>query len=149
MNHNKDMTMETIQIREVSAKYKMPRMIHETIREPAHAANFIRKITKGEAREHFIVIHLDSAHKPCGYSISAIGTANSCPVAPREIFQSAILAGAVAIIIAHNHPSGNSTPSDEDRKVTKKLRESGDIIGIKVLDHIVVTDSDFSSAEVI
>lgn len=141
--------METIQIREVSAKYKMPRKACDVIREPAHAAAFVRKLVGNDAREHVIVIHLDGAHKPIGYSINSIGLANSCNVHPREVFQSAILAGAVAIVIAHNHPSGTATPSDADRRVTRDLRAAGAIIGIKVLDHIVVTDSDFSSAEVI
>ena len=66
------------------------------------------------------------------------GTVKMSVVTPREVFQKALLANAVGIILLHNHPSGDCTPSKEDIKVTKRLMESGDIIGVDVLDHLVI-----------
>lgn len=66
------------------------------------------------------------------------GTVKMSVVSPREVFQKALLANAVGIILLHNHPSGDCTPSKEDIKVTKRLMESGDIIGVNVLDHLVI-----------
>jgi len=73
------------------------------------------------------------------------GNVNSSIVGPREVFQKALLANAVGIILAHNHPSGDPTPSAEDIKVTKRLIESGEILGINVLDHLVIGDGKYVS----
>ena len=98
-------------------------------------------------REHFVALFLDGAHRAASYSIVAIGTANSCQAHPREVLQRAILCGAISLIIAHNHPSGDLTPSNEDRKVTKHLREACDLIGIRFLDHLIINDSDHRSLD--
>jgi len=103
-------------------------------------ADFVRSILTDNSREHFVALYLDGAHQVTSYSIVSIGTANASMVHPREVFQRAILAGAVSIIIAHNHPSGVLTPSDEDHKVTQRLKDAGDILGIKLLDHIIISD---------
>lgn len=66
------------------------------------------------------------------------GTVNSSLVGPREVFQKALLANTVSIIVIHNHPSGNPEPSQADIKITKRLEESGDIIGVQLLDHIII-----------
>lgn len=66
------------------------------------------------------------------------GTVNMSVVSPREVFQKALLANAVGIVLLHNHPSGDCTPSKQDINVTKRLMESGDIIGVNVLDHLVI-----------
>jgi DNA repair protein RadC len=66
-------------------------------------------------------------------------------LSPREIYQRAITAGAIATVISHNHPSGNVEPSEEVRKITVKIRDAGDIIGVRLLDHIIVSDHDFYS----
>lgn len=79
------------------------------------------------------------------YSIVSIGTANFAPVTPREIFQRAVLVGAIAIVLAHNHPSDSTTPSSDDHAITKRISEAGNILGIKILDHVIVTDSHFTS----
>lgn len=73
------------------------------------------------------------------------GNVNSSIVGPREVFQKALLANAVGIILAHNHPSGDPTPSAEDIKVTKRLIESGEILGVNVLDHLVIGDGKYVS----
>lgn len=106
----------------------------------ADVANFVRSILTDNSREHFVAMYLDSLHQVTAYSIISIGTANMAPVAPREVFQRAILSGAISIVVSHNHPSGSPYPSDDDRAVTTRLHESGDLLGIKLLDHVIVAN---------
>ena len=79
-------------------------------------------------------------HTIAGYSLTSTGTINSCQVHPREVFQNAILVGAVSILVGHNHPSGDLTPSKEDRSVTALIKEAGELLGIKCLDHVIVAE---------
>lgn len=74
------------------------------------------------------------------YSIISIGTTNTSMVHPREVYQLAILTDALALIVAHNHPSGNSDSIAADRKITKVLREAGDLLGIQLMDHVIVAE---------
>jgi DNA repair protein RadC len=127
-------------VREVSVHYHGPRRTKIKIDGPQAAAKFIRQILPDNSREHFITLYLDGAHQVAAFSRTATGTANSCPVHPREIFQPAILVGALAIVIGHNHPSGDSAPSAEDREITRRLKESASLLGIKLLDHVIVAD---------
>ena len=108
---------------------------------PDDVAAFIRSVLTDNSREHFVALYLDAAHCVVSYSLIAIGTADRCVVQPREIFQRAILSGAVAIIVAHNHPSGDPTPSAEDVYVTRQLVEAGKLLSIDVLDHLVIGHS--------
>jgi DNA repair protein RadC len=132
-------------IREVTAKYSGARRASFKVGKPSDASDFVLRVVKDNSREHFIALFLDGAHRVIGYSIVSTGTANSTLVHSREVFQHAILAGAVAVIVAHNHPSGQLEASQEDHKVTKMLVGAGRILGIPVLDHIVVTDAGFVS----
>ena len=129
-------------VREVRINYHGPkRKLYKAIREAKGAAEIIRKLLPDNSREHFIALYLNGAHEVIAYRVVATGIANSCPIHPREIFQPAILSGAIAILVAHNHPSGQCEPSSEDRAVTKKLKDAGELLNIKLLDHIIVTDS--------
>ena len=132
-------------VREVTAVYRGPRRAATVLRTPQTAADFIRKLLPDNSREHFVVLHLDGAHQVIGYAVVATGTANSCVVHPREVFQGAILMGAVALIISHNHPSGDETPSTEDRTLTTRLKEAAQLLGMKILDHVIVTNEGFHS----
>jgi DNA repair protein RadC len=80
-----------------------------------------------------------------GFNLVAIGTLTSALVHPREVFKAAILANAAAIILVHNHPSGDPEPSAEDRALTSRLKEAGEILGIRILDHVVIGDGRFRS----
>lgn len=138
--------MSTTFVREARINYHgQKKKIVGSIVEPKHAADIIRKLLPDNSREHFISLYLNGAHEIIAYCINATGTANSCPVHPREIFQPAILSGAIAILVAHNHPSGKRDPSNEDRAVTRKLKDAGELLGIKLLDHVIVTDNSFYS----
>ena len=96
-------------------------------------------------KEAFVGFYLDSQSKVISREIISIGILNSVIVHPREIFRTAIIRNANAIIVAHNHPSGNLEPSSEDIEITKKLRQSGDIIGIKLFDHVIVSNAGYYS----
>ena len=90
-------------------------------------------------KEHFLAFYLDTQNRLIERQIISIGTLNSSLVHPREVFEPAIVLHSASIIIAHNHPSGDLTPSDEDNKITERLIESGKILGIEIIDHIIVT----------
>jgi DNA repair protein RadC len=89
-------------------------------------------------REHFVGFYLDSKMGLIAQKTVAIGTLNSSVVHPREVFSPAVSEGAAAVVLAHNHPSGDSEPSEYDLETTEQLREAGKILGIKLLDHVIV-----------
>ena len=128
---------QTYFVREITAQYSGPRLTAPVIREALDATRFLAKVVKDNAREHFFALYLDGAHRVASYSVVSTGSANKCQVHPREVFQPAILSGACAIIIAHNHPSGDAEPSSADREITRHLIECGKLLCIPVLDHIV------------
>lgn len=97
-----------------------------------------------EPEEYMYMICMNVKNKIVGIFEISHGTVNASLVSPREVFQKALLANAVSIILLHNHPSGDCTPSREDIEITKRLVEAGKIIGVEVLDHIIVADR-FSS----
>lgn len=90
-------------------------------------------------QEHFIVITLDGANNVINVRVIFIGTLNKSMVHPREVFAPALTDRAASIVIAHNHPSGNPEPSIEDLLMTRKLKEAGEIIGIEIIDHVIIT----------
>jgi len=96
-------------------------------------------------KEHFAVFYLDSRNQEIIRDIVSIGTLNGSLVHPREVFENAIKYNAASILIAHNHPSGDPSPSDPDLEVTQRLKEAGEILGIELLDHVIVTKSDIFS----
>jgi DNA repair protein RadC len=112
---------------------------------PYEARDLLVPYFQGKDREHFVVLHLDSAHQPLSVEVVSVGTLNLAVVHPREVFKGAILANAQGIIAAHNHPSGKLDPSEEDRQVFKRLKHAGDILGIKLLDFLVISGGQFRS----
>lgn len=90
-------------------------------------------------KEHFVILCLDTKKKVIGRETISIGTLNCGLVHPREVFKAAIRRGAHSIIGAHNHPSGDSTPSPEDIEVTKRLVEAGELVGIEFVDHVIIS----------
>jgi len=138
---NKQPDIQDTFIRETRVNYLPSEQAMFKIVCAADVASFVRSVLTDNSREHFVAMYLDSLHRVTAYSVISIGTANMAPVAPREVFQRAILSGAIAIVVAHNHPSGSPYPSDDDRAVTKRLHESGNLLGIKLLDHVIVADA--------
>ena len=100
---------------------------------------------KNKDQEHFFVLTLNGAHEVVKTNIISIGLANRTLVHPREVFRTAIKDNAVAVILAHNHPSGNTEPSPDDREVTVVMKKAGKVIGIEVIDHMVFGKKGFYS----
>ena len=96
-------------------------------------------------REHFFVLFLNPKHAVLGMETVSIGTLSSSLVHPREVFKQAIKRSASAVILAHNHPSGNCEPSKEDLQVTKRLKDAGELVGIEVIDHLIIGEDRYYS----
>ena len=112
------------------------------------AARHVRGQLCAPGREEFHVVLLDTKHRAIGSRLISIGSLQSSLVHPREVFRPAVQSGAAAIVVAHNHPSGDPLPSAEDRAVTERLREAGQLLGIRLLDHVVLgAERFFSFAE--
>lgn len=122
-----------------------PEGLRPVIRNPEDAAGLVRAELRYEPQEHFKVLLLDSKNYVLKVLTVTVGTLNSSLVHPREVFRPAITQAAASIILAHNHPSGDPTPSSEDLQVTRQLVEAGRILGIEVLDHIIIGGTDYVS----
>jgi DNA repair protein RadC len=96
-----------------------------------------------QEKEHFYVMHLDIRNRVKLVELVSLGTLTASLTHPREVFRRAVIAGSASIIVAHNHPSGEVEPSDEDTKTTKLLFEAGNILGITLFDHVIFTNDKF------
>lgn len=116
-----------------------------TVKSPEDVVKTARNLLKGKKKEHFLVLCLDTRNHLIKTNIVSIGSLDCSIVHPREVFKEAISSSAASVIFIHNHPSGDPTPSEDDIKMTKRLIEAGEIVGIEVLDHIVICDSEHLS----
>jgi DNA repair protein RadC len=112
---------------------------------PEAAFRFLRPKARRLDREHLWRIDLDARRCVIGFEIVSIGTLSASLVHPREVLKGAILANAAGSMIAHNHPSGDETPSAEDRDVTQRVRRAGELMGIPLIDHLVIGGERFYS----
>jgi len=143
---------ESDYIREVIVKYRGPKRKSPCFRDSEAVTNFLRGVLVDNSREHFIALFLDTGNRVASYSIIAIGGKQSCPVDITGIFQRALIVGASSIIVSHNHPSGDTKPSEEDKRITSILCDVGKTLRINVLDHIIISDDEhfsFSDNEMI
>lgn len=115
------------------------------VNSPADVAGLVMEEMRGLDREHFRIIHLSTRNNVLGISQVSVGSLNSSIVHPRECFKEAIKRNANAVILLHNHPSGDPAPSREDLDITKRLVEGGKILGIEVLDHVIIGDKRYVS----
>lgn len=116
-----------------------------TISSPNDAYEMIREQLEGLDREQFMIACLNTKNEPTNISVVSVGTLNKAIVHPREVFKTAILSNAASIMAFHNHPSGETTPSQQDIQLTNRLYEAGELIGIKLLDHLIIGDGTFTS----
>ena len=116
-----------------------------TIRSPEDAAAYLMTDMSSLSQENFVVLFLNVKNEVLHKQTIFIGSLNSSIVHPRDIFREAVKRSAASIICAHNHPSGNPSPSPEDIEVTKRLLEAGSIMGIELLDHVIIGDHKFIS----
>jgi len=144
-------------IRTLRLRVMKPVFSRETIREdlpmylaterftsPQQVFEMFRDLVN-EAREHFLALHLDTKNKIICLDRVSVGSLNQSIVHVREVMKSALLSSAAAIILIHNHPSGDPTPSNEDIVITRRLKEAGELIGIPVLDHIIIGEGQYIS----
>ncbi len=122
------------EVRETSEPFSSYR-----IASPGDAQELAASFIGDEDREVFLVMMLNTKNQIIGLHRAHVGSLNASIVHPRDVMKSAILNNAASIIVSHQHPSGDPTPSREDVEVTKRLAEAGKILGIEVLDHVIVT----------
>lgn len=115
-------------------RYTSPQEVYETFR-------FLMQETK----EVFLTLHLDGKNRIIAVDMVSIGSLNQSIVHPREVFKSACLSNAAAVILIHQHPTGDPTPSREDISITNRLKEAGELMGIRVMDHIIVGEGSYHS----
>ncbi len=115
------------------------------IKSPEDGANFLMEDLRGLKQEHFVALYLNTKNQIIHRRTIFIGSLNSSIVHPREVFKEAIKHSAASVICAHNHPSGDPSPSNEDVHVTRRLYESGKVVGIELLDHLVIGDHKYIS----
>lgn len=141
---------------QIQACIEISRRIQQVDRSPSSAV----KITSPQAvhrlvnehiidpfKEHYVLVSLDVRSKLLGVDVVSIGILDAALVHPRETFAMAMRRHAAKVIISHNHPSGDTTPSDDDIIITKRLVTAGKILGITVIDHVIVSESDFYSIQ--
>jgi DNA repair protein RadC len=126
-------------VRERAAVYNRPLI------SAAEVDALLREEMLASDRERFLTLMLNGKNKLLAIEEVSIGSLSSSIVHPREVFKAAILANAAALICAHNHPSGDPTPSPEDRRITERLRSASEVVGISLLDHVVIGNPTFYS----
>jgi DNA repair protein RadC len=132
--------------KETNIKYpELTEMPKKKITSPKDFFELFQPIFKEEPVEIFVVAWLSSANRIIGFEKVSVGNINSSIVDPRSVFRSAIVSNSASIIVAHNHPSGNNEPSEEDLAITKKLVESGKLLGVHVFDHLIFADDTYTS----
>jgi len=115
------------------------------VKTPDDVASLVRSRLKGKKKEYFLALLLDTRNQLIKVAEISVGSLDSSIVHPREVFKEAISASAASVIFVHNHPSGDPTASEDDIKLTKRLAEAGEIVGIDVLDHIIIGDKTYLS----
>lgn len=118
---------------------------YNAVTSPDGIYDILKEKIPNFSKEHFYVISLDTRNNFIGMDEISVGTLTASLVHPRETFESAIKRHAAQIVIAHNHPSGETEPSEDDLKITKRLVDAGKIMGIEVLDHIIITKNGYLS----
>jgi DNA repair protein RadC len=115
--------------------------VRREVTSPDAAASVLQPLLADADRERCVIALLDTKHRLLDTGVVSIGSLDHTFMAPREVFRDALLANAAAIVLAHNHPSGDPEPSRDDEAVTRRLVAAGELMGIDVLDHLVVGDS--------
>ena len=135
---------ESVSINLTTSMIKEPK--GELLTNPAKIAESFKDIRKLD-KETFYVVTLTQKHQEIDRHLVSIGTLTASLVHPREVYKPAILDSAAAVVFVHNHPSGDVTPSREDKALTKRLVDAGALLGIRVLDHIIIGNGALSFAE--
>ena len=133
---------ESLKVAEIAADY-----LDNPLSSASKVAEMLGFLNK-ETKEHFMALHLSSKNHLLCLDLVSVGSLCAAIVHPREVFKSALLSSAAALIFVHNHPSGDPSPSREDEELTKRLQQAGELLGIRVLDHLILgNDRYFSFAD--
>lgn len=124
---------------------KRRRPIPNPIRGPEDIHRLLAPLVRDAQCEHFYAVYLNARHVVIEIRLISVGSLNASIVHPREVFQPAVALSAAALVIAHNHPSGQTDPSDDDRALTRRLVQVGELLGISIVDHLVVANGSFTS----
>ena len=127
-------------VKEGSTKYE-----NRKIETPFDAYVLLKNFLEDSDREKLLVVCLDTKNQPINICTVSVGTLNSSLVHPREVFKTAILSNSNQIMLAHNHPSGISAPSNEDKAMTNRIKDAGVILGIELIDHIIIGSNEYFS----
>lgn len=136
---------------QIKAAFELAKRSEEEIGEKIYVKSsedvvkLVKPKLKDKKKEYFLILSLDSRNNLIKISDISIGSLTANLVHPREVFKEAIQTSAVSVVLVHNHPSGDATPSENDVEITEQLIKAGEIIGISVLDHIVISNQDYKS----
>jgi DNA repair protein RadC len=119
--------------------------LRECVQSPEEAFEVVQPLLQGLDREVGLIVSLDTKHRVLAVDTLSIGSVGHTFFSPREVFRTILARGASAFYVAHNHPSGDPTPSADDRAITKRLSSGGVLLNVELLDHIVVGDAGFDS----
>ena len=146
------MQTDTITLRELTIRYApktdaegQPVVVGRTLTTPAECGLVLVKLLQDQPGEVFAILCLSTKHRVIAYHEVSRGTLDATLVHPREVFKAALLANAASIVLCHNHPSGEPTPSPDDLQLTRRLVGAGTLLGVEVLDHIIVGDGRYYS----
>lgn len=121
------------------------RKVKVDFRSPETVADYYMEQLRHEEREYVILVSLNNKLQPLNETVISVGTVNSSLLSPREIYRHALKCGAVYVVLLHNHPGGDPTPSRADLSITEKVRKSGELLDIRLVDHIIIGDNSFIS----
>ena len=136
---------QIIALFEFNKRHNLSKQNGKPIKSAKDVFDYAHPKLNGADKEHFMILHLDSKNKVIKDEIISIGTLNSSIIHPREVFKSAIKESANSVILVHNHPSGDPKPSKADEEITELLFKSGDLLSIKVLDHVIIGNETYHS----
>jgi len=136
---------QIIALFEFNKRHSLSKQNGKAIKSAKDVFDYCHPKLDGADKEHFMILHLDSKNKVIKDEIISIGTLNSSIIHPREVFKSAIKESANSVILVHNHPSGDPKPSKADEEITELLFKSGDLLSIKVLDHVIIGNETYHS----
>jgi DNA repair protein RadC len=146
------MQTDTITLRELTIRYSVktdaggqPICVGRTLRTPAESAAVLTSLLQDEPGEVFGILCLSTKHRVIAYYEVSRGTLDATLVHPRDVFRAALMSNTASIILSHNHPSGDASPSADDIHLTRRLVEAGTLLGVDVLDHIIVGDGRYHS----
>ncbi len=146
------MQTETMRLRELTVRYAVkkdsegqPIVVGRALSNPRETALSLMTVLQDEPSEVFAILCVTTKHRVIAYHEVSRGTIDSTLAHPREVFKAALLANAAAIVVSHNHPSGDPTPSPDDVELTRRLAAAGEVLGVPVLDHIIIGDGRYHS----